>query len=252
MGYQMSERVTNVLKRARATREEKRRQDKEAEEKIRKLNMDSRWDEWRPLVVAALAHITDVLGGQYEPDFVEDGNIAEYRGDCWTLKVPNRKPVQRCDREIYHTPMRLEVDDIAVPVMVWKVKNYNTYFKAATLSIDAESKPAKVLIGNDSMSSSEPAYWTTEESDLLEAIADAADKASELQEMERRVKAINEERSTPEPEPETMPPPVDYWNAAIYTFENYYQMDGANLIAVSLMAIAQEVRRLTNTMENRP
>ncbi len=266
---------TSIMERARAAQAAKRAADEAARYEYAERRRAELRSEWRPIADAVLAQVKHQLGDDSETVMDKDGPSAYYYGAGWMLAQPdNETTLQRNSplSNIAYRPMKLAIEGIRVPVMCWSDGRAEVCFEPADIALDDEDDYASLWMGGGGMTD-----WgiQTGNSNLLVAIAAAADKEAEYLEKARRAQQINDERAiqaaTVQPEPAK--PAADNLESAGEILRRFaagdycvsafaaqphddadlkYSDNRAFLIASQIHALAVEVRELRNTMENRP
>jgi len=266
---------TSIMERARAAQAARRAADEAARYEYAERRRAELRSEWRPIADAVLAQVKHQLGDDSETVMDKDGPGAYYYGAGWMLAQPdNETTLQRNSplSNIAYRPMKLAIEGIRVPVMCWSDGRAEVCFEPADIALDDEDGYASPWMGGGGMTD-----WgiQTGNSNLLVAIAAAADKEAEYLEKARRAQQINDERAiqaaTVQPEPAK--PAADNLESAgeilkrfasdlfctpgfgggkTLTTEVDYADNQAFLIASQIYALAREVRELRNTMENHP
>lgn len=278
-GSEVTRSSTSIMERARAAQAARRAVDEAARYEYAERRRAELRSEWRPIADAVLAQVKHQLGDDSETVMDKDGPGAYYYGAGWMLAQPdNETTLQRNSplSNIAYRPMKLAIEGIRVPVMCWSDGRAEVCFEPADIALDDEDDYASLWMGGGGMTD-----WgiQTGNSNLLVAIAQAADKDAEYLEKSLRAQKINEERALqaagvqPEPDPEPAKPAIDNLESAseilkrfasdlfctpgfgggkTLTTEVDYADNQAFLIASQIYALAREVRELRNTMENRP
>ena len=266
---------TSIMERARAAQAARRAVDEAARYEYAERRRAELRSEWRPIADAVLAQVKHQLGDDSETVMDKDGPGAYYYGAGWMLAQPdNETTLQRNSplSNIAYRPMKLAIEGIRVPVMCWSDGRAEVCFEPADIALDDEDGYASLWMGGGGMTD---CGIRTGNSNLLVAIAQAADKEAEYLEKARRAQQINDERAiqaaTVQPEPAK--PAADNLESAGEILKRFaggdycvsaigdqaHEDDGlkfsdnrAFLIASQIHALAVEVRELRNTMENRP
>lgn len=274
-GSEVTRSSTSIMERARAAQAARRAVDEAARYEYAERRRAELRSEWRPIADAVLAQVKHQLGDDSETVMDKDGPGAYYYGAGWMLAQPdNETTLQRNSplSNIAYRPMKLAIEGIRVPVMCWSDGRAEVCFEPADIALDDEDDYASLWMGGGGMTD-----WgiQTGNSNLLVAIAQAADKEAEYLEKARRAQQINDERAiqaaTVQPEPAK--PAADNLESAGEILKRFaggdycvsaigdqaHEDDGlkfsdnrAFLIASQIHALAVEVRELRNTMENRP
>ena len=274
-GSEVTRSSTSIMERARAAQAARRAVDEAARYEYAERRRAELRSEWRPIADAVLAQVKHQLGDDSETVMDKDGPGAYYYGAGWMLAQPdNETTLQRNSplSNIAYRPMKLAIEGIRVPVMCWSDGRAEVCFEPADIALDDEDDYASLWMGGGGMTD-----WgiQTGNSNLLVAIAQAADKEAEYLEKARRAQQINDERAiqaaTVQPEPAK--PATDNLESAGEILKRFaggdycvsaigdqaHEDDGlkfsdnrAFLIASQIHALAVEVRELRNTMENRP
>ena len=266
---------TSIMERARAAQAAKRAADEAARYEYAERRRAELRSEWRPIADAVLAQVKHQLGDDSETVMDKDGPGVYYYGAGWMLAQPdNETTLQRNSplSNIAYHPMKLAIEGIRVPVMCWSDGRAEVCFEPADIALDDEDGYASPWMGGGGMTD-----WgiQTGNSNLLVAIAQAADKEAEYLEKARRAQQINDERAiqaaTVQPEPAK--PATDNLESAGEILRRFagdllctpeflgnkltigadeLNDNRAFLIASQIHALVVEVRELRNTMENRP
>ncbi len=260
---------TSIMERARAAQAAKRAADEAARYEYAERQRAQWRSEWRPIVDAVLAQVKHQLGDDSEVLVEEDPPGAYYYGAGWILARPEGKTTLERDllSSIAYRPMKLAIEGIRTPVMCWSDGRTQVCFEPADIVLDDKDDYADLYLGGDAMTD-----WgiQTGNSNLLVAIAEAADKETEYLEKARRVQRINEERATmattmwpDKPAPDNLEnanevlwrfATGDYCVTAIDTQAHdddnlKYSDNRAFLIASQIYALARELRGLRDDME---